>query len=334
MVTLDRTSRTVMRLWTAAVLLASAAAIGRAADGPRSEEALRESVLRLASGDVAGAEAEARAAVAADPGSARALQQLSRSANAALDFAVAEDAAGRALALSEPAPVLYCLRSEARSGRGDYAGALADAQAAARLNPGSGTAALRSAVAKEGLRRSPEETLADYRRAAELDASLASLRDAAVARLTPQSSRTRPGLGVLIALLSFAGAAGWTWARMRRGAEPAPRLSPGPPALRGEGRLTPGEAARALAAASRSARDPEAALALARSLYERLTGRPPAPAPGSDEGIAPPSTLARGLPVGIDAFFERALNPDPERRFRSGPELSGAFRSLVDPSVD
>ncbi len=96
--------------------------------------------------------------------------------------------------------------------------------------------------------------------------------------------------------------------------------------------MTPREAARALAAAARSARDAEAALALAQSLYERLTGRPPAP--GAEGGVAPPSKVAPDLPVGIDAFFARALNPDPERRFRSGAELAGAFRSLVDPAVE
>ena len=122
-------------------LVLSSAAAFAAGPAVKSEEALRESVLLLAAGDVAGAEAEARLAAAADPSSARALQQLARAANAALDFATAEDAASRALALEEPTPALLCLRSEARSGRGDYDGALADAQSAVRLNPGSGTSA-------------------------------------------------------------------------------------------------------------------------------------------------------------------------------------------------
>ncbi|HXT02053.1 MAG TPA: hypothetical protein VN915_15360, partial [Elusimicrobiota bacterium] len=166
-----------------ALALLLAPSLSPAAPSARSEDALRESVLRLAAGDVAGAEAEAKRAVAADASSVRALQQLARSANAALDFTGAEEAATRALALETPTPALLDLRSEARSGRGDYDGALADAQAAVRLNPASGTSVLRQAVAKEGLRRSPEETLTDYRRAAELDASLAPLRDAAIERL-------------------------------------------------------------------------------------------------------------------------------------------------------
>jgi tetratricopeptide (TPR) repeat protein len=276
----------------------------------------------------------------ADPTSVRALQQLARAANAALDFTAAEAAAGRALALTAPTPALLCLRSEARSGRGDYDGALADAQSAARLNPASGTALLRLAVAKEGLRRSPEETLADYRRAAELDDSLAPLRDAAIARLSPPSARERPGLGAPIGLLAAACLAGWTWARLRRPDNAAaPRPIPARAALPGAGRLPPREAARALAAAAKGAPDAESARALAESLYERLTGRAPFPAEGAEierrlGRFSPASKVADGLPVGIDAFFARALDPDAARRFRSGVELSGAFRSLVDPAVE
>jgi tetratricopeptide (TPR) repeat protein len=323
----------------AAVLLL-AAGFASAASSARSDDALRESVLRLAAGDVAGAEAEAKRAAATDPSSARAFQQLARAANAALDFVAAEDAATRALALEAAMPALLCLRSEARSGRGDYDGALADAQAAVRLNPASGTSVLRQAVAKEGLRRSPEETLTDYRRAAELDASLAPLRDSALERLAPPSARPRTGLGGLIGLLAAACLVGWTWARLRRGTErPAPRPVRARAALAGAGRMTPRDAGRALAAAAKTVGDPEATLALAQSLYERLTGRAPYPAEGAavDRGLgrfAPPSKVVEGLPAGIDAFFARALDPDPSRRFRTGAELSGAFRSIVDPAVE
>lgn len=328
-----------MRGFPAAVLLVLLAPGARAADArARAEDALRESVLRLATGDVAGAETAARAAVDADPGSQRALQQLARSANAALDFGAAEDAATRALALAPATPALLCLRSEARSGRGDYQGALDDASRAARINPASGQAALRVAVAKEGLRRPPEETLSDYRRAAELDAALTPTRDAAISRLEA-ASRPRGGLGALIGLLGLAALGGWGWGRLRRRAEPAsPRAAP-PAALAGTGRLSPRDAARALAAAAASARDPESTRALAESLYERLTGRPAyppdqAPIARGQGRFVPASTAASGLPVGIDAFFARALAPEPERRFRSGAELFGAFRSLVDPAVD
>lgn len=318
------------------LLAASAGAVPPGGSRAKAEDALRESVLRLAAGDVRGAEAAARAATEADPGDARALQQLARSANAALDFPAAEDAATRALELEEPTPAVLCLRSEARSGRGDYQGALEDASQAARLNPASGTAALRVAVAKEGLRRSPEETLSDYRRAADLDASLAPLAEAAAARLeTP--SRSRGGVGLLIGVLALAALGGWSWARLR--AKPEPPAPAPPPDMSGTGRLAPREAARLLAAAAKTAKDPDATRALAESLYERLTGRPAFPheeaVVARDLGrFAPPSTVARGLPVGIDAFFARALDPEPSRRFRTGAELSGAFRSLADPSVD
>ena len=309
-----------------AALLSAGGFAARAEPAVHAEEALRESVLRLAAGDVAGAEAEAKRAAAADPSSARALQQLARAANAALDFPAAEDAASRALALEAPTPALLCLRSEARSGRGDYDGALADAQSAVRLNPASGTSVLRQAVAKEGLRRSPEETLTDYRRAAELDSSLAPLRDAAIERLAPPSARPRTGLGGLIGLLAAACLVGWTWARLRRGSErAAPRPVRARAALSGTGRVTPREAVRSLAAAAKTVGDPEATLALAESLYERLTGRAPYPAE---------ARAVEGLPAGIDAFFARALDPDPSKRFRNGAELLGAFRSVVDPAVE
>lgn len=322
-------------------LLLSVPAPARAAN-ERSEDALRESVLRLAAGDVAGAEAQARAAVAADPKSARALQQLARSANAALDFAGAEDAATRALSVDPPTPAILCLRSEARSGRGDYQGALDDAQVAGRMNPASGTAALRAAVAKEGLRRSPEEILSDYDRAAQLDASLTPLRDAARSRLAPPG-RPKRGVGGLIGLLSFAALAGWGWGwNARRGEDASPRSSPPARprvALPGPARQSPREALKSLNKAAESAPDAESAYALAEALYLRLTGRPPFPP--DDEMVArqqgrftAPSTAAPGLPLGLDAFFARALAGDPERRFRSGAELVGAYRSVVDPAID
>ncbi|MDE2511603.1 MAG: hypothetical protein KGL74_10820, partial [Elusimicrobia bacterium] len=217
-----------MRFLLAVLLTVGAAGTAlavRPADA--SEDALRESVLRLAAGDVAGAELSARESVEADPRNVRALQQLARAANASLDFDEAEGAATRALSLTDPTPALLCLRSEARSGRGDYQGALQDADQAARLNPASGQAALRSAVAKEGLRRSPEETLAQYARAAELDASLAPFRDAAESRLN-SPSRPRAGLGALIGLLGLAAAGGWVWGRLRRPPEAAPAPAPAP----------------------------------------------------------------------------------------------------------
>ncbi|HXT00743.1 MAG TPA: hypothetical protein VN915_08725, partial [Elusimicrobiota bacterium] len=150
----------------------------------------------------------------------------------------------------------------------------------------------------------------------------------------------RAGLGGLIGLLAAAGLVGWTWARLRRGAEgPAPAPERPRAALAGAGRLAPREAARALAAAAKHAADAEASFALAESLYERLTGRPPYPpekaAIERTLGRFPaPSSVVEGLPAGIDAFFARALDPEPSRRFRSGAELLGAFRSVVDPAVE
>lgn len=307
------------RLLALALLLAPVAAV--AADR-RSEEAVRESVLRLAAGDVPGARDQAQAAVAADPRSSKALQQLARAASAALDFPAAEQAAARAMEIEGPTPALLCLRSEARAGRGDFEGALADAEKAASINPGSARSVLRRAVAKEGLGRPSEEVLADYSRAAELDAAHAPLRDAAFSRLAP-SRRPRSGLGTLLGLLAASGVIGWAWARSRRQPEAAARVAAPRPALAGSGKLSAREALRALTKAADLAPGPEETFALAADLYERLTGRRP-----------PAGTAFTGLPAGLDAFFERALHSDPERRFRSGMELLGAFRSIVDPAVD
>jgi tetratricopeptide (TPR) repeat protein len=318
-------------------VLAARAAFGFAAESNlRSEEALRESVMRLASGDVTGAVAQARLSVDADPRNPRPLQQLARAANAALDFTAAEAAATNALALGPSTPAVLCLRSEARAGRGDYQGAYEDAQTAARMNPDSAAAALRVAVAKEGLRRPPEETLSDYARAAAFDSSLAPMRDAAILRLAPPG-RPRRGLGRLLILLALAGFAGSTWGGWRR-PPPAP-LPPPKPTLHGSGRLAPKEALRRLAESSSEAADPDGARALAESLYERVTGRPAYPAPEATIArslgrFTPASSLNEALPLGIDAFFARALHPDPARRFRTGGELALAFRDLVSPPVE
>ncbi|MCC6902488.1 MAG: protein kinase [Polyangiaceae bacterium] len=48
------------------------------------------------------------------------------------------------------------------------------------------------------------------------------------------------------------------------------------------------------------------------------------------EPLPVPSTLAP-VPPGFDAWFERALARDPDRRFTSGSEMADAFRALLGP---
>ncbi|MDD5656251.1 MAG: hypothetical protein PHF00_03250, partial [Elusimicrobia bacterium] len=81
------------------------------------------------------------------------------------------------------------------------------------------------------------------------------------------------------------------------------------------------------------------AFSLAVCLYEMLTGS--LPFAGAELSVdkrlgrfAPASRAAAGLPAGIDAFFSRALHPEPSGRFRSSEELLRAFRSVVVPAVE
>lgn len=77
--------------------------------------------------------------------------------------------------------------------------------------------------------------------------------------------------------------------------------------------------------------------ALAVCLYEALSGEKPfsgsEAALAKSEGRAASLAGRVGLPTGLDAFFARALQPDPSRRFRSASEMLLALRSLVAPAV-
>ncbi|MFY0569632.1 protein kinase domain-containing protein [Archangium lansingense] len=80
--------------------------------------------------------------------------------------------------------------------------------------------------------------------------------------------------------------------------------------------------------------------ALGVVVYRALTGRFPFSADalselgrsGTISFAEPPSTLVPELGQGVDAFFSRALDPDPSRRFQSARELAAAFASLVETS--
>jgi serine/threonine protein kinase/class 3 adenylate cyclase len=74
-------------------------------------------------------------------------------------------------------------------------------------------------------------------------------------------------------------------------------------------------------------------------VYRALTGRFPFSSDTLGElgrsggGAAePPSSLVPELGQGLDAFFSRALDAEPSRRFQSARELAAAFASLVESS--
>lgn len=297
------------------------------------EESLRESAVRLTAGDVAGARAKAEEAVAAAPRDPRAQEQLGNVALAALDSKAAEAAAGRALAAGETTS-RRVLRANARLAGGNIEGGRADAERAVALSPGSGTARLSLAVALELLGRPKAEVLREYRRAAELDATQAPEVEAALRRLDPPAAAPAGArLGPILVILAVSALFGWIFGKAAKVGEPAPPLAELPALLPGTGRLAPREALAAVdAAAKAGSPDPRA---LAEALYRRLTGRPAFPR-GTDRALGrylPASETAKGLPSGIDAFFARALDPEPSRRFSTAAELVGAFRSLVDPPV-
>ena len=49
--------------------------------------------------------------------------------------------------------------------------------------------------------------------------------------------------------------------------------------------------------------------------------------------FVPPSQAAPGLPHTLDTFMERALDPDPARRYHSAAEFLGAFEAALGGGV-
>ncbi len=73
---------------------------------------------------------------------------------------------------------------------------------------------------------------------------------------------------------------------------------------------------------------------LAACAYELAVGREPFPGPNflaqkREMHFIRPSKAA-AVPPGFDAFIERALHPDPARRFHSGSELSAALTAVAE----
>ncbi len=314
-----------------ALLLLLAAALPARAS---ADDALRESVVRLTAGDVAGARAKAEEAAAAAPRDPRVHEQLGAAALAGLDAAMAEAAAERALSFGET-PARLVLRAHARLAGGNLEGGRIDAERAARLAPGSGAAQFAVAAALERLGRPKPEVAAAYRRAAELDAARTPEVEAALRRLEPPAvAPAGARLGPIIVILAVSVLFGWIFGKASKsGEEAAPESPAAPGLLPGSGRLSARQALAAVDAALKSGA-PDS-LALAEALYRRLTGRPAFPR-GTDRALArflPASEAVTGLPAGVDAFFARALDLEPSRRFATSAELAGAFRSLADPPV-
>jgi serine/threonine-protein kinase len=74
---------------------------------------------------------------------------------------------------------------------------------------------------------------------------------------------------------------------------------------------------------------------LAVCLYEALTGERPFPGTGAGllmnkikKAFKPPTQTAPGLPAGIDAVFDKALDPDPLRRHATAGDLMRDLAAL------
>jgi phosphinothricin acetyltransferase len=296
------------------------------------EESIRESAELLTAGNVIGARVKAEEAVAVAPRNSRAQEQLGNVALAALDPKAAEAAADRALAGGVTASRLV-LRANARLIGGNTEGGRADAERAVALSPGSGPAQLALALALELLGRPKAEVLNAYRRVADIDKTLMPEVAAGMRRLDPPVSVPAGArLGPMLVVLVLSALFGWLFGKRVKAGEQEPDAPPSP-LLPGTGRLPAREALSALDAEMRAG-NPDA-LALAEALYRRLTGRS-AFQRVADRALGryvPASKAAKNIPAGIDAFFARALDPNPARRFATAAELVGAFRSLVDPPV-
>lgn len=144
-----------------------------------SDSLVRESALKYANGDWEGARAAAAAAVAADDKSAQAHLQLAMALMKLERWAEAEQESDRALAAGYGKAAVYNVRSASRSRQGRFEQALADAEKAVALNPGGPIGYVNRAAAKAGLKRSGEEILHDYRRAAEVDSRYAGALESA-----------------------------------------------------------------------------------------------------------------------------------------------------------
>jgi eukaryotic-like serine/threonine-protein kinase len=78
---------------------------------------------------------------------------------------------------------------------------------------------------------------------------------------------------------------------------------------------------------------------LAVLVYRALTGEHPFPGQWlgmlmvriCTDPFPAPSTILAGLTPSADAFFERALAKDPDKRFQSAAQFASAFSALVDP---
>ncbi len=174
------------------VFLAASAAFAQqpaAPIDPKAEQALKESGVQMALGDLEAARLLATDAIALDTASPRGYLQRASVELQLKAFDQAVKDADKAVALGFRKASVFNVRSESYSGEGLYARALADAEIAVAANPASGAGYANRAAAKRGLSGLDEAVAADLRRAAELDARYRPRYEDARAEL----AKSRPG---------------------------------------------------------------------------------------------------------------------------------------------
>lgn len=151
---------------------------------------LGEARRLYAVGDLPAALKESQAALEADPELPDAYMERALVLTALKEIARALEDVSKAISLwaqrgdARALPAAHVLRSQLKGRSGDRAGAFADADKAASLDPRFAPAYRARGEAREALGQKGEQILADYKKAAELDPQLAGYYDDAVARLS------------------------------------------------------------------------------------------------------------------------------------------------------
>lgn len=162
------------------------------ADALKAEQALKESGVQMALGDLEAARLLATDAITLDTASPRGYLQRATVELQLKAFDQSVKDADKAVALGFRKASVFNVRSEAYSGEGLYTRALADAEIAVIANPNSGAGYVNRANARRGLEGMSDAVVADLERASQLDARYRARYDAAASELAKSKKPAAP----------------------------------------------------------------------------------------------------------------------------------------------